>query len=60
MGMGWKRAYGEDGMEKLSSCKPCSCGKGKVLVYSWEEESDFSLENRVEFRTEIQCDNCKK
>lgn len=58
--MGYKRAYGDDGQEKLESRRPCACGNGEILVYTWEEESDFSLENRVESRIEIRCDNCKK
>ncbi|WP_342438150.1 hypothetical protein NSS79_02485 [Paenibacillus sp. FSL L8-0436] len=54
MGHGWHTV----GKEELSR-RPCSCGKGFIIVWEIEEESDWHAHNRFDKYTEYACpDKC--
>jgi len=54
MGHGWKTISRE-----IVSKKACSCGKGNIIEWEIEEESDHSFHNRFDNRTEFTCpDKC--
>lgn len=43
------------------SRKSCKCGQGFVIQYEEEDESDWHVHNRIDYRTEVKCPNkdCK-
>jgi len=50
MGMGWKEFSRTEVRRRL-----CKCGKGEVIEYSVEEESDFSVEVRRRTSSQRRC-----
>ncbi|TCT14584.1 hypothetical protein EDC18_10565 [Natranaerovirga pectinivora] len=54
MGHGWKNVSDTE-----ISRKPCSCGKGFIVVYEIEQECDYPPFERTSTHTKYECpDKC--